>query len=90
MKTIKKFGYTIISITKYKYDFKRNYKNNSKDVVYNVAIGNFDGIHLGHRFILNQLKSCKKSNKDKIAVVTFYPHPVKILNPGVWKKFNKI
>ncbi len=65
---------------------KRNYKNNSKDVLYNVAIGNFDGIHLGHRFILNQLKSCKKSNKDKIAVVTFYPHPVKILNPGAWKK----
>ncbi len=65
---------------------KRNYKNNSKDIIYNVAIGNFDGIHLGHRFILNQLKSNKKSSKDKIAVITFYPHPVKILKPSAWKK----
>ena len=65
---------------------KRNYKSNSKDIFYNVAIGNFDGIHLGHRFILNQLKSNKKSSKDKIAVITFYPHPVKVLKPNAWKK----
>ena len=51
-----------------------------------LAIGNFDGIHLGHRFILNELKSCKRTDKDKIAVITFNPHPIKILKPSLWKK----
>ena len=65
---------------------KRGYKDESKDIYYSVAIGNFDGIHLGHRFILTKLKDYKKTSKDKIAVVTFYPHPVKVLKPNVWKK----
>ena len=37
-------------------------------------------------FILNQLKSCKKSKEDRIAVITFNPHPIKILKPSLWKK----
>ena len=61
----------------------RSYISKNKDIFYSVAIGNFDGIHLGHRFILNQLKSCKKSNEDKIAVITFNPHPIKI-DDGVY------
>ena len=64
----------------------RSYISKNKDIFYSVAIGNFDGIHLGHRFILNELKSCKKSNEDKIAVITFTPHPIKILKPSKQKK----
>ena len=30
-----------------------------------LAIGNFDGIHLGHRFIINELKKLKKNNNTK-------------------------
>ena len=65
---------------------KRGYKGEIEDISYSVAIGNFDGIHLGHRFILNQLKNYKQSRNEKIAVITFNPHPVKILKPVVWKK----
>ncbi|MDC3023866.1 bifunctional riboflavin kinase/FAD synthetase [Alphaproteobacteria bacterium] len=65
---------------------KRDYKNEIQDTFYSVAIGNFDGIHLGHRFILKHLKSYKNSSKDKIAVITFHPHPIKVLKPGIWKK----
>ena len=64
----------------------RSYINKNKDIFYSVAIGNFDGIHLGHRFILDELKSFKKSNIQKIAVISFHPHPIKILKPRVWKK----
>ncbi|MBV69099.1 MAG: riboflavin biosynthesis protein RibF [Pelagibacterales bacterium] len=64
----------------------RSYISKNKDIFYSVAIGNFDGIHLGHRFILNELKSCKRTDKDKIAVITFNPHPIKILKPSLWKK----
>ena len=65
---------------------KRNYKNKKKHVAYSLAIGNFDGLHLGHRFILKELKKLKNTNEDKLAVLTFYPHPMKVLNPSGWKK----
>ena len=65
---------------------KRNYIENSNRNSLSIAIGNFDGIHLGHRFILNELKKFKKSDVDKIAVLTFNPHPVKLLKPDSWKK----
>lgn len=44
-----------------------------------VTIGNFDGVHHGHREFLGQIK--KESIKDhaKFVVVTFIPHPLQIL-----------
>lgn len=64
---------------------KRSYKENMKHTNLSVAIGNFDGIHLGHRFILSELRKFKKAGNDKIAVISFYPHPVKVLRPDIWK-----
>jgi riboflavin kinase/FMN adenylyltransferase len=44
-----------------------------------VAIGNFDGVHLGHRkIILTLLQEAKKDNLYPL-LVTFHPHPAKIL-----------
>ncbi len=65
---------------------KRNYKNNKSVENISLAIGNFDGIHKGHRFIINELKKLKKKESDKIAILTFNPHPVKVLKPKSWKK----
>ncbi len=44
-----------------------------------IAIGNFDGIHLGHHKILQCLE--KKASEFKLfsLVLTFFPHPGKIL-----------
>ncbi len=47
-----------------------------------LAIGNFDGVHLGHQKILNFLVN-KASEKDLISLVlTFSPHPGKITGKG--------
>jgi len=47
-----------------------------------VAIGNFDGLHLGHQKILNFLLN-KASEKNLISLVlTFSPHPGKITGKG--------
>ena len=45
-----------------------------------VAIGNFDGVHLGHKKILESLKKTAKANHLKSVVLTFSPHPEKFFN----------
>ncbi|MBI2340085.1 MAG: hypothetical protein HYU99_06970 [Deltaproteobacteria bacterium] len=48
-----------------------------------VAIGNYDGVHLGHRLILKMLlKEAKKRGLPSV-VYTFDPHPVRVLAPAV-------
>ena len=50
---------------------------------YNVAtIGYFDGIHLGHRKILDELVEQAKIKSGKSILITFWPHPRNILNPN--------
>lgn len=44
-----------------------------------VAIGNFDGVHLGHRRILETLVDEAKKNNLFSIVLTFSPHPKKIV-----------
>ncbi len=46
-----------------------------------LTIGNFDGVHIGHRQLLLKIKEeCKKKNL-LFTVTTFIPHPQKILQP---------
>ena len=46
-----------------------------------VAIGNFDGVHLGHQTLLRQTRQIAWSNGWKTAVLTFDPHPAAIVAP---------
>lgn len=46
-----------------------------------VTIGNFDGIHLGHQRILFWVIKRAEEMKGTSMVLTFEPHPVKILAP---------
>jgi riboflavin kinase/FMN adenylyltransferase len=46
-----------------------------------LTIGTFDGVHLGHQKILNRLVELKKSSGLKTVVLTFEPHPRKVLFP---------
>ncbi len=46
-----------------------------------VTIGTFDGVHLGHQKILNRLVELKQKTGLKTVVLTFEPHPRKILFP---------
>ena len=44
-----------------------------------AGIGNFDGIHLGHRKIINAVKRRSEENSTRSCVITFDPHPQKVL-----------
>jgi riboflavin kinase/FMN adenylyltransferase len=46
-----------------------------------VAIGNFDGVHLGHRRIVKRLLERADELGGPAVVFTFDPHPVRILRP---------
>lgn len=46
-----------------------------------VTLGNFDGLHLGHRKIIETLVRRSKACKGEAVVVTFDPHPRKVLKP---------
>jgi riboflavin kinase/FMN adenylyltransferase len=46
-----------------------------------ISIGNFDGIHLGHRRILQTAQKLASLPQTSIAVVTFEPHPLTVLRP---------
>jgi riboflavin kinase/FMN adenylyltransferase len=46
-----------------------------------VTIGNFDGVHLGHQKILSGVRQGARANDLESAVLTFYPHPARVLRP---------
>src|SRR5512138_3543772 len=46
-----------------------------------VAVGNFDGVHLGHQRLLDTARSLARSRGARSAVLTFEPHPVRVLRP---------
>lgn len=46
-----------------------------------ITIGTFDGVHLGHQFLINQtIKLAKEENLQSL-VLTFKNHPRALLNP---------
>ncbi|MFN0216969.1 MAG: bifunctional riboflavin kinase/FAD synthetase [Saprospiraceae bacterium] len=47
-----------------------------------VTIGSFDGVHLGHRQILQQVKAIAQKHEAESVVITFDPHPRAVLKPG--------
>lgn len=50
-----------------------------QNIVY--AMGTFDGLHLGHRTVINKAVALAKANKAVSVVVTFDAHPLSILAP---------
>jgi riboflavin kinase/FMN adenylyltransferase len=47
-----------------------------------VTIGNFDGVHAGHRRILRRLKELAAERGWKPSVLTFHPHPTRVVAPA--------
>lgn len=46
-----------------------------------VALGNFDGVHLGHQALLGRLVGVARRRGLRSCAVTFFPHPLKVLAP---------
>src|SRR5258708_1595980 len=46
-----------------------------------VTIGTFDGVHLGHRKIIERITQLAKASGGETVILTFFPHPRMILHP---------
>jgi riboflavin kinase / FMN adenylyltransferase len=47
-----------------------------------VTLGNFDGVHRGHRAVLGAVVEQARATGARAVAVTFEPHPVAVLHPG--------
>ncbi len=47
-----------------------------------VAIGTFDGLHLGHQALIRTAVETARAHGDHAVVLTFEPHPLELLSPG--------
>ena len=47
------------------------------------SIGMFDGVHLGHQHLLNQVCKIAQNNSCKSGIITFTDHPRKLFDPSI-------
>jgi riboflavin kinase / FMN adenylyltransferase len=47
-----------------------------------VALGNFDGVHLGHQAVLRRAVEVGRERGLRVVAATFHPHPRAVLVPG--------
>ena len=45
-----------------------------------VTIGTFDGVHIGHQEIIKRMNLIKLEEQEESVILTFFPHPRKVLN----------
>ena len=47
-----------------------------------LTVGTFDGVHAGHKVLINRVLELAEKNNARSVIVTFDPHPRDIINPG--------
>ena len=47
-----------------------------------IAIGKWDGVHLGHQQLIRYIVKCAKRDNCKAIVISFDRHPLSVLKPG--------
>jgi riboflavin kinase / FMN adenylyltransferase len=48
-----------------------------------ITVGNFDGLHIGHMQLVNELVRTAKQQKLTSVIITFNPHPIEFFNPNI-------
>lgn len=46
-----------------------------------LTVGTFDGVHAGHRAVLQQLREVADRHKATTTLLSFHPHPRTVLDP---------
>lgn len=67
------------------YILNDNFHSNFNSKTY-IALGSFDGLHMGHIHLLNYCKELSKKNNISSMVYTFENHPLSIINADMMPK----
>lgn len=59
--------------------YLRDVKRSTRSV---VTVGTFDGVHAGHRAIMDTVAAKAKEQGARSVIITFDPHPREIISPG--------
>ena len=62
-----------------------NFKTNLKYQTF-IALGSFDGLHLGHMHLINKVLELSKANNAKSMICTFKNHPLSVINKEICPK----
>lgn len=54
----------------------------AQDGPLHLALGVFDGVHVGHRAVIARAVQAARKEGGKSFVVTFSPHPIRVIAPG--------
>jgi len=60
----------------------KNFKDYHSEKPLALSLGMFDGVHLGHKYIISELKKVGSKNDLETAILTFWPHPRFVFNPN--------
>ncbi len=55
-----------------------NYKHKEQASI--LTIGTFDGVHIGHQKIIERLNLLKTQGQERSVILTFFPHPRRVLD----------
>ncbi|OBW42517.1 Riboflavin biosynthesis protein RibF [Chryseobacterium sp. MOF25P] len=60
----------------------RNFNDYPSQKPLALSLGMFDGVHLGHKCIIDELKKVGSAHHLETAILTFWPHPRFVFNPN--------
>ncbi|WP_439479147.1 bifunctional riboflavin kinase/FAD synthetase [Chryseobacterium aquaticum] len=60
----------------------KNFKDYQSEKPLALSLGMFDGGHLGHKYIIDELKKVGSEKDLETAILTFWPHPRFVFNPN--------
>lgn len=60
----------------------KNFNDHSSQRPLSLSLGMFDGVHLGHKSIIDELAKVGSENNLDTAILTFWPHPRFVFNPA--------
>ncbi len=60
----------------------KNFTDYSSQKPLALSLGMFDGVHLGHKSIIDELAKIGTENNLETAILTFWPHPRFVFNPN--------
>lgn len=60
----------------------RNFSDYHAEKPLALSLGMFDGVHLGHKSIIDELIKVSSKNNLETAILTFWPHPRFVFNPN--------